>query len=105
MSSMYIILKIPCISLMDNIANSVREYIYPQELTFSERLLEYTKNNPSTVAAGTAVGLVGWYTIPVVLATVTWIPYLGAGYYLYQQSQTATETISWYQWGKSWFSL
>jgi hypothetical protein len=88
---------------MDNLVKAAKDCMYPpEEKTFTEQCGDYIKGNPGTVAKGTAVGVVAWFTVPVIIASVAWLPYLGAGYYIYNNTRVAQQTYSWYEWGKSW---
>ncbi len=87
---------------MDDLVKAAKDYMYaPEEKTFTKQCGDYIKENPSTVAKGAAVATVAWFTVPVIVAGVTWLPYLGAGYYIYNNTCVAQRTYSWYEWGKS----
>lgn len=86
---------------MDELITSVKNYINPQPQTVTEICTAYVKNNPTTVLKGVAIGAVGLYTLPIVVGVVGWLPYAGAAYYLYTNTQTAQKAYDVYQWGKS----
>ena len=88
---------------MEEIHKTIKNYITPPpEKTVIETCTDYVKSHPKTVVAGAAVGIIGWCTIPIICSIVGWVPYIGAGYYIYNTSQTAQKTKSWYDWSKKW---
>ena len=88
---------------MQSLVKAGMNYIYPQDKTLSERCGDYVKKNPGTVAKGAAASVVAWYTVPIVIAGVGWLPYIGAVYYIYNNTRIVQDTYSWYKWGMSWF--
>ena len=90
---------------MDDLAKAALEFVSPpKEKTIVEQCEEYIRENPSAVAKGAVVGVVAWYTVPVIVAGVTLLPYIGAGYYIYTTysgpTQLAQQTYSWCRWGR-----
>jgi len=72
----------------------------PKEKTLTERCGEYIKENPTTVAKGAVVGIAAWYTVPVIVTGIAWLPVIGAGYLVYSNARTTQQTYSWYKWIK-----
>ena len=68
---------------MDNIIKKINGVINPPKNTIIDDCTEYMKENPSTVIKGAAIGVTTMYTIPIVLGTLAWAPYIGTGYYIY----------------------
>ena len=99
------------INVMDHIIQTAKEYILlEKQQGVAEKCTNYIKEHPDKVAKGAIVGLVAYYTIPVALGVISWLPYVGVGVYLYRKGYKVSSDLStvqkatvWYQWGKSWF--
>ena len=86
---------------MDDFAKTALNWVSPpKEKTVVQQCEEYIRENPGTVVKGAAIGVATWFTVPIVIAGVSWLPYIGAGYYLYNYTQTVQRGYSWYKWGR-----
>lgn len=75
--------------------NTIKNYFDPPQKSLPEEALDYIYNHPDQVAKGMMIGMTAWYTAPVILPIVAWAPYIGIGYYAYQNSQGASQIYHW----------
>ncbi len=86
---------------MDDLIQAA-QYFRPQEKSITEQCTGFIKENPTTVAKGLTVGVAAWYVVPIVFGMIGWLPYIGASYYVYQNTRASQSSYSWYQRAKSW---
>jgi hypothetical protein len=67
----------------------IKVFASPPPKTLGEQCVDYVVQNPGTVAKGAAAGVVLWYGMPVIIGTVTILPWVGAGWYLYNYGSQA----------------
>lgn len=63
-----------------------------------ERCRDYIRDHPTSVVKGAVVGVTAYYTIPLMLGGLLWLPYFGAGYYFYRNTKTVETGFSWARW-------
>ena len=81
---------------MDTIFKKFNEVINLPKNNVIDDCKEYIKENPSTVVKGAAIGATTLYSVPIILSTIAWLPYIGAGYYIYNNTVLAHKAYSIY---------
>lgn len=69
------------------------------EIIPKDKIIKYVNDNPQVVLKGTALGIISWYTIPIVVTISGWLPFIGASYYLYNNLSKVNN------YKKSWFDF
>ena len=87
---------------METIDRLSKKYLFTPEKTVPQKCTEYLTNNPTQVANGVVIGMVGWYTLPIVYSIVSWVPYIGIGYYTYHHASNSVQVIGALNKGYKW---
>lgn len=69
----------------------------PTEKSLSTRCREYIVNNPTAIAQAIPVAIVGWYSLPVIIAICNWAPWLYIGYKIHRKTQLVRDAYTFVQ--------
>jgi len=85
---------------MEKFNEQMYNILYPKQKTGMEQIQEYIASNPAAVGKGIALGVGTWYYLPLVVAVIGWVPYIGLGVCVYKYTTAAGKTYTWYSWAK-----